>query len=366
MKSALDGLLPCLPLAPAGLDLNRLPPLPGIRHSIVQMPDDFQFLHEAAIIGFHGKLFTAWYNCRERELIGFSPIRGRISADGGRTWGEVKTLCGAEGDPWLYCPPVFGIREDTLYMLINRMTPEPDHMHSLDTYRYNEEKDLFEEIRTQTIPFKLNTNVMDLANGRLFLPGRIATELDGFPGIPAGLISDSGKIDGEWRPVKFQETADLPDGKEFGYPECSAVVCNHEVTIFCRADFDRDTAVVFRSEDDGETWSGPYLPGLAFANSKIWSGTLSNGRHYVIANAAPGRENLVILTSDPDRLEFNRGGVIHAGADAELGVFPQWSYPAAWEMDGFLYVIYTMQTVPGPGVKPRGAVLTAIPLESLG
>ena len=34
-------------------------------------PDDkYAFLHEAAIIEYHGTLFAAWYNCEEKELIG--------------------------------------------------------------------------------------------------------------------------------------------------------------------------------------------------------------------------------------------------------------------------------------------------------
>lgn len=33
-------------------------------------PDDkYAFLHEAAIIEYHGTLFAAWYNCEEKELI---------------------------------------------------------------------------------------------------------------------------------------------------------------------------------------------------------------------------------------------------------------------------------------------------------
>ena len=37
----------------------------------VACPDDeYAFLHEAAIIEYHGTLFAAWYNCEEKELIG--------------------------------------------------------------------------------------------------------------------------------------------------------------------------------------------------------------------------------------------------------------------------------------------------------
>lgn len=40
----------------------------------VACPDDeYAFLHEAAIIEYHGTLFAAWYNCEEKELIGPTP-----------------------------------------------------------------------------------------------------------------------------------------------------------------------------------------------------------------------------------------------------------------------------------------------------
>ena len=81
-------------------------------------------------------------------------------------------------------------------MLINEMV-SADHIHALDLYVFQEEKDCFEFLWSKPIPFKLNTNVYKMANGKLLLPGRIA-ELDGFPNTPAVLISDSGKIDDDY------------------------------------------------------------------------------------------------------------------------------------------------------------------------
>ena len=55
-------------------------------------PDDkYAFLHEAAIIEYHGTLFAAWYNCEEKELIGPTPIRQKRSKDGGKTWSDIET-----------------------------------------------------------------------------------------------------------------------------------------------------------------------------------------------------------------------------------------------------------------------------------
>ena len=55
----------------------------------VACPDDeYAFLHEAAIIEYHGTLFAAWYNCEEKELIGPTPIRQKRSKE---VWYNSKT-----------------------------------------------------------------------------------------------------------------------------------------------------------------------------------------------------------------------------------------------------------------------------------
>ena len=58
---------------------------PGMETSILQSPDQFHFLHETAIAEYHGVLFSAWYNCEEKELSGYTPIRGRRSYDKGKS-----------------------------------------------------------------------------------------------------------------------------------------------------------------------------------------------------------------------------------------------------------------------------------------
>ena len=76
------------------------------------MPDEYQFLHEAAAIEFHGTVFAAWYNNREKELQGETVIRGRRSADGGKTWSDAELIAKDPEGKLLYCPPVFGICDD--------------------------------------------------------------------------------------------------------------------------------------------------------------------------------------------------------------------------------------------------------------
>ena len=240
----------------------------------------------------------------------------------------------------LYCPPVFGICKDVLYLLINTMV-EFDRIHSLDIYRYEESSAKFCRIKSLSLPFKLNTNVYSLPNGKLFLPGRTG-ELDQLPEIPAVLISDSGKIDSDWRIVPMQKDHLKPDGTVFVFPETSSIVHGEEIWTFCRND--GSVPLLYVSTDCGENWT-LYSHDIPFEDTKIYSGTLSDGRDYVIGNLQSGesRSRLAIFFTEPHSKQFKNGALIQCGYDPADPELPsrQWSYPACWEADGKLYVIYT-------------------------
>lgn len=356
----LDRLLPHMKL----LGTEVLSPVPdgAMQHyEVVPPTEEFAFLHEAAVIHYHGALFAAWYNCPERELKDRSPIRFRRSTDGGKTWGEIKTVADDLSGGILYCPPVFGVDGGRLYMLLNQMV-SADHMHSLDLYIYNEDADAFEPLWSRPLPFKLNTNVCPLDSGRLLLPGRIA-ELDQFPNTPAVIISDSGRIDAHWRLVKLQENGDLPDGSAFVHPELTTIIHGEAIHALVRDD-ERCVPLLYRSGNGGETWEGPVAHDIPLSSSKIYSGRLSDGRSYIIGNLFPfgKRDRLALFLSDGDSLSFTRAYLLQDGPSGQLGFGEAWHYPCAWEADGKLYVIYTVNH--GPSWR-RGAVLTVIDLSKI-
>ena len=319
--------------------------------------EEYQFLHEPAIISFKGVLYTAWYNCPRTEQIGRSPIRGRRSYDYGKTWTSVEIIADDETEKLFYCPPVYGICDDHLYMLINEMVG-PDLMHALDLFILNEETDRFELLWTKPIPFKLNTNVYSLKNGKLILPGRIA-EPDGFPNTPAVLISDTGKIDTDWRLVKIAEDGSLPDGNSYLHPEVSLIADGMRIYAFVRNDVNL-VPLLYVSDDYGEHWSSLMTHNLILSNSKIYSGTLSNGRNYIIGNVPPGRGNLAIYFSEPNTMSFTVGYLLQAKKPWKNYSGRQWSYPVAWEENGKLYIIYSADET-DPSI--RGSLLSICPIN---
>jgi len=323
-----------------GIDFDNIPPSDNVTNSIICRPDEeYSFLHEAAIISYHGVLYASWYNCPKVELHGATPIRESRSYDGGKTWSSPEVIVEDPTGKILYCPPVYGIDNDKLYLLLNEMV-SADHIHALDLYILNEETGKFELLWSRPIPFKLNTNVYRMANGKLLLPGRIA-ELDGFPNTPAVLISDSGHIDSDWRLVHIQPNGNFIDGSAFDHPEISAVIDGDRILMFCRDDR-RFVPIVYESKDNAEHWSKMLACDIPFGNSKIYSGTLSDGRNYVIGNLAPyARRKLFMLLSKPHETVFTEAIMLRDGGGEEEGHTSQWCYPVAYEADGNLYIIYT-------------------------
>lgn len=348
-------MLPKLPLL--GMDINNLKPRADVVHTEVYYPnEEYGFLHESAIIEYHGTLFASWYNNPALELNGRTPIRGRRSTDGGMTWSDIEVLCDDPTGTIMYCPPVYGIDDDVLYMFVNEMV-SADHMHALNLYRYEEAAGVFVQLWSRPVSFKLNTNVYRLPDGKLMLPGRIA-EMDGFPNTPAVLLSDSGRIDAEWRLVCIQPDGNLADGAKLVHPEIAAMIGDGVIYMFCRDD-ERRVPLLYASKDCAETWEGPFEIDIPLSASKIYAGDLSDGRHYVIGNLHPGRSRLAVLFTEPGSVKFTDGFMLQNGMSDQFGYGEMWHYPAAYEADGRLYVIYTA-SVQNP---KRGAVVSAVPLR---
>ena len=279
----------------------------------------------------------------------------------GKTWSKPEIIAEDKSEQILYCPPVYGICDGKLYLLLNQMVA-PDHIHSLDLYVLNKATDTFEKLWSRPIPFKLNTNVITLPSGKLLLPGRIG-ELDRFPNTPAVMISDSGKIDAEWRIVKVAENGDLPDGTQLIHPE-TTVICHKDVLYMFSRNDQRKVPLLYTSHDFGETWSEAMALDIPYVSSKIYAGTLSDGRAYLVANTDKyDRTRLVLYVSEKTELRFTKEIVLRDCADETDGML-KCHYPAACEKDGMLYIIatvyYDSETLVG-----RGAALFPIDLSKI-
>ena len=77
-----------------GLEYPACPTKPeGMKTSVIQRADEeFPFLHDTMVVPLLGKLFMAWYNCSEAEIVGKTVIRGRWSQDGGESLSDAELV----------------------------------------------------------------------------------------------------------------------------------------------------------------------------------------------------------------------------------------------------------------------------------
>lgn len=327
--------------------------------SVCEPNDTFRFLHETAVIAHKGVLYAAWYHNPQHELSGYTPIGGKRSYDGGKTWSDLEILCEDPTGKILYCPPVYGVFDGQLYMFVNQMVGV-DLIHALDLYRLNEATDRFELVWSRPIPFKLNTNVLHLPNGKCLLPGRIA-EPDGFPNTPAVLISDSGRADGDWRLVKIAENGDLPDGTALVHPEITAMPDGNTLYMFCRND-NRHVPLVYISADCGESWSPLTCHDVPYVGTKMYADRLSDGRPFLVANIDKlDRSRLALYVGEAGGNRFTKRTILFDSESVPLRGAVACHYPAATEHDGKLYIIASLNYE----WSVRGAVLFIVDIESI-
>ena len=67
--------------------------------------------------------------------------------------------------------------------------------------------------------------------------------------------------------------------------------------------------------------------------------------------------------SDPRTMRFNQGFFLRDGEDRKLHLYPQWSYPSAYEANGKLHVVYSM-VAQKESQSIRGAMMSIVDLNS--
>ncbi len=308
-------------------------------------PEDpeYKFLHDCAIMEYQGRLYAAWYNCPEGEMADSSVIRGCVSCDGGENWSNISTLVEDPSGKYMYVPPAFGVCPGTnhLYMLVSRMTGA-DIMYDWEIFCLDNASGSWEKVRTMNQPFLPNTPVFRRGDGKLIIGGRVAPERGTCPEIPAVAISDSGTIDAPWRIVRIHDMVKAPEGENY-LPECGLIVNGMDITAFVR--HDRREPLMYESADGGETWSTPVFHNIPDGASKVAAGMLSDKSRWLLANLPPidgvRRSMLVLYRTEPGSRIFSKVSWLRNGNDPVLNATPEWSYPAAVEFKGCLYVLCT-------------------------
>lgn len=343
---------------------DEMPDLGSVTHASVEKATEggYHYLHESAIAWHHGALYLGWANHRLMEVnVRDELIRGRRSEDGGYTWGAAEIWAappteGAES----FNHPVLASHDGQLWGFFTRWE---DERPLTEIFTLDEASGTWCATGAH-IPGMLPFHPpMQLRDGNWIIGGEV------FWYDAAVAISKGGDFT-RWEVVQIPK----PDSVELLYPETALMDQGDRLVAICRPRGAPSAPASF-SEDCGRTWAPLQFSNFPLAPSQPLCGRLSTGQHFLITdNLEEGRALLTIAVTAPGERAFSRiwkirhqqyprrrlfGGYEGGKPGSSMvGKPTEWSYPAAVEHDGKLYVSYTQ--------GKEDCVLSIIPVHVLG
>lgn len=361
----------------AVLKTAELPVLADVRFSVIKPyefdKDGYRFLHGLGLVFHQGKLYASFGHNKGSENTAGEQARYCTSDDLGKTWSLVSTIASAE--------PGTGVSHGVFL----------SHQGKLWAFQ-GSYKGTLQEVQTRAYQLDEQTQQwqakgviiqdgfwpmqepLKMADGNWIMSGISAGEYNHTNKNPAAVAISRGDDFLHWDLVIIP----APVGINM-WGESTVFIEGRRITSVSRYG-GQAKALVATSEDYGRTWTTSLPTNLPMAGSKPYTGTLSNGQHYLIgtttADSGHRRSPLTIAVTRPGETVFSKIFVIrHA-------VFPEGpgeshekaslSYPYAIEHEGYLYVGYSNN---GGGVGRVGkgrelannnsAELAVIPIKSL-
>ena len=246
----------------SGRDLPNsadIPLLTGVAiHSIKAYEPDkdgYRWLHGVGLIWHGGKLYASFGNNKGQENSRGEQARGRISGDGGKTWGEPFTI--ASGDDHLgVSHGVFLSNKDALWSFHGAFYDDFQRTHTR-AFKLDVATGAWSPVEMKIAEgfWPLQNPVM-MADGNWLMAGvRVAKGYTNAVGnLPAVAIS-RGEDFTRWDLVVLPCDASVPARSVWG--ESAVIVDGPRITNIAR--WGRPTALVSESADFGRTWT-PHPP----------------------------------------------------------------------------------------------------------
>ena len=328
--------------------------------------DGYQWLHGVGLLWHHGKLYASFGHNKGHENSRGEQARGRVSDDGGKTWGDPFTI--ASGDDHLgVSHGVFLSHRDTLWSFHGAFYDDFQRTHTR-AFKLDESNGTWLPVRIEMAEgFWPLQNPVKMADGNWLMAGiRVAKGYkDVLGNLPAVALSRGEDLT-QWTLVVLPCDASVPVSSIWG--ESAVIVDGARVTNIAR--WGRPTALVSESVDYGRTWSPVRASNLPMAASKPHAGLLSDGRRYLIctttADTGNRRSPLTIAVGRPGEATLSkvfviRPSLLNGGPDSNER--SSLSYPSAVEHEGTLYVGYSNSG--GRSGNFNSAELAVIPLRLL-
>ncbi len=331
-------------------------------HVIEPEKKDCHFLLGVGLVWHKGRLYASFGYNSGKENTATEKACGRVSDDGGKTWGDMFVIDDGEGSLGV-SHGVFLSHKGILWAFQGAFFDRFQRTHTR-AYVLDETTGAWQPKGVVVGEgFWPMQEPLKMADGNWIMCGfRVAKGYDGMKGgHPPAVAISHGDDFTKWDLVV------LPRGDVPGiWGESTLFINGDHIVNISRWGPKCPRALVSTSEDYGRTWKTLQGSNLPMANSKPYAGTLSTGQHYLVctttADSGTRRSPLTIAVTRPGEETFSNVFVIrHA-------VFPEGPgpsdpeaklcYPYAVEHEGRLYVGYSVK-------NHRMAELAVIPIEQL-
>ncbi|MBM3737136.1 MAG: exo-alpha-sialidase [Acidobacteria bacterium] len=346
---------------------SAIAPLRGVRFSVIKAHeperDGYGFLHGVGLAWHKGKLYASFGHNKAVENTVGEQARGRVSTDGGRTWGDVFTIdAGDPGQGLAVSHGSFLSHRGRLWAFMGAFHGARERVHTR-AYVLNERTGAWMPrgvvVRDGFWPMHFPVR---MPNGNWIMAG---FQVGG--GEPASVAVSHGRDFTRWDHVVIPRDPGLK--KMWG--ESAVIVSGGEVLNIGRYGGEA-MALVSRSQDGGRTWTTMRPSNLAMATSKPCAGVLSTGQRYLICTTAADtgarRAPLTIAVSRRGQAHFSRVYLIR---NAEFPEGPgdshpraNLAYPYAVEHQDHLYAGYS-NNGGRKGMNINSAELAVIPVAAL-
>ena len=349
------------------LTSEELLPLEGVQFHVIKARtpevDRYNWLHGVALAWHNGKLYSSFGHNFGKENTAGEVANGRISADGGKTWGPMFQIDDGPESNLAVSHGVFLSHAGKLWAFQGAFTGKMQVVHTR-AYQLDEVTGKWQKLGVVIEGgFWPMQQPLPMDDGNYIMAGFVAKDLI-HSGNPAAVAISHGTDFTRWDLVVIPRPEDL---RMWG--ESTVFIDGATITNIARY-HSKALALVSTSTDFGRTWTPVAESNLPMTTSKPYAGTLSTGQHYLIctttADSGKARSPLTIAITNPNEKYFSRiykiRDAVHHGP-GESHPQARLSYPYAIEHDQHLYVGYSNSA--DRGSNRNSAELAIIPIASL-
>jgi hypothetical protein len=306
--------------------------------------DGFVWLHGVGLGWHKDKLYASFGHNKGEENTPGEQARGRISSDGGKTWGETFTIGAGDSEEHAVSHGVFLSYGGRLWAFHgaffgHQLTNGAVSKVHTRAYRLNETDGTWEKVGDVIHGgfWPLN-NPVRMSDGNWIMPGVRVGD-----GHPAAVAISHGDDFTKW------DLFVIPAHEGLSMWGESAIIVDGPNILNIARFGAKAQALLAVSKDYGRTWEASAPSNLPMATSKPAAGILSNGQRYLVctttADSGGRRTPLTIAVGKPGEKTLSRVFVIRPSVfpagPGDIIDHASLAYPCAVEHEGKLYVGYS-------------------------